>query len=52
MIVDVNFEAHPVVISSIRLDLAKAENCSTTLPDHTGRPMHLLDDCEPIKELL
>lgn len=25
---------------------------STTLPDHTGRPMYLLDDCEPIKELL
>ncbi len=25
---------------------------STTLPDHTGRPMFLLDDCEPIKELL
>jgi hypothetical protein len=25
---------------------------STTLPDHTGRPMYLLDDCEPIKELM
>jgi uncharacterized protein (DUF1501 family) len=25
---------------------------STTLPDHTGRPMHLLDDCQPIKELM
>lgn len=25
---------------------------STTLPDHTGRPMFLLDDCEPIKELI
>lgn len=25
---------------------------STTFPDHTGRPVHLLDDCEPIKELL
>jgi hypothetical protein len=24
---------------------------TTTLPDHTGRPMFLLDDCEPIKEL-
>src|SRR4029079_13138573 len=35
-IVDVNFEAHPVVISSIRLELARAENCSVTLPDHNG----------------
>lgn len=25
---------------------------STTIPDHTGRPIYLLDDCEPIKELL
>ncbi len=25
---------------------------TTTLPDHTGRPVHLLDDCEPIKELI
>jgi hypothetical protein len=25
---------------------------STTLPDHSGRPMFLLDDCEPIRELL
>jgi hypothetical protein len=25
---------------------------ATTLPDHSGRPMYLLDDCEPIKELL
>jgi uncharacterized protein (DUF1501 family) len=25
---------------------------TTTLPDHTGRPMYLLDDCEPVKELL
>jgi hypothetical protein len=25
---------------------------ATTLPDHTGRPIYLLDDCEPIKELL
>jgi hypothetical protein len=25
---------------------------TTTLPDHTGRPRHLLDDCEPIKELI
>jgi hypothetical protein len=25
---------------------------TTTLPDHTGRPQHLLDDCEPIKELM
>jgi hypothetical protein len=25
---------------------------ATTLPDHSGRPMHLLDDCEPIKELM
>lgn len=25
---------------------------TTTFPDHTGRPVHLLDDCEPIKELL
>ena len=25
---------------------------TTTLPDHTGRPVHLLDDCEPSKELL
>jgi len=25
---------------------------ATTLPDHTGRPVHLLDDCEPIKELM
>jgi hypothetical protein len=24
----------------------------TTLPDHTGRPMFLLDDCEPIRELM
>ena len=24
----------------------------TTLPDYKGRPVHLLDDCEPIKELL
>jgi uncharacterized protein (DUF1501 family) len=24
----------------------------TTLPDHTGRPIHLLDDGNPIKELL
>lgn len=25
---------------------------STTFPNHSGRPMYLLDDCEPIKELL
>ena len=25
---------------------------TTTLPDHSGRPIYLLDDCEPIKELL
>ncbi len=25
---------------------------ATTLPDHSGRPVHLLDNCEPIKELL
>jgi hypothetical protein len=25
---------------------------STTLPDHTSRPMFLLDDCEPIMELI
>ncbi|HMF17466.1 MAG TPA: DUF1501 domain-containing protein, partial [Gemmataceae bacterium] len=25
---------------------------TTTLPDRTGRPMHLLDDREPVKELL
>jgi uncharacterized protein (DUF1501 family) len=25
---------------------------ATTLPDHSGRPMYLLDDCEPIQELL
>jgi Protein of unknown function (DUF1501) len=25
---------------------------TTTLPDYTGKPVHLLDDCEPIKELL
>jgi len=25
---------------------------ATTLPDHTGRPRHLLDDGESIKELL
>jgi hypothetical protein len=25
---------------------------STTLPDHTGRPTHLLDECEPIHELI
>jgi hypothetical protein len=25
---------------------------ATTLPDHTGRPVHLLDNCEPIKEVL
>lgn len=24
---------------------------STTLPNHSGRPMYLLDDCEPIREL-
>lgn len=24
---------------------------ATTLPNHSGRPMFLLDDCEPIKEL-
>jgi hypothetical protein len=24
---------------------------TTTLPDHSGRPVHLLDDSEPIKEL-
>jgi hypothetical protein len=25
---------------------------TTTFPDHTGRPVHLLDVCEPIKELM
>jgi uncharacterized protein (DUF1501 family) len=25
---------------------------ATTLPDHTGRPMYLLDDREPVRELL
>jgi uncharacterized protein (DUF1501 family) len=24
---------------------------TTALPDHTGRPIHLLDDCEPVAEL-
>jgi hypothetical protein len=25
---------------------------TTALPDHTGRPIHLLDDCEPVTELI
>ena len=25
---------------------------ATTLPDHNGRPIHLLDDRDPIKELV
>src|SRR5262249_44414042 len=25
---------------------------TTMLPDRTGRPMHLLDDCEPVLELV
>lgn len=25
---------------------------TTTFPDHTGRPVHLLDNCEPVKELM
>lgn len=29
------------------IDLAR-----TTLPDHNGRPTFLLDDCEPVKELI
>src|SRR5439155_16987309 len=31
--VDVNFEAHPVVIATVRLPLARVENCPITLPD-------------------
>jgi hypothetical protein len=34
------------IYRALGIDLA------TTLPDHTGRPIYLLDDCEPIKELL
>ena len=34
------------IYHALGIDLA------TTLPDHTGRPIYLLDDCDPIKELL
>ena len=35
-IADVTFEAHPVIISTIRLPVSKPENCSLTMPDHDG----------------
>jgi hypothetical protein len=35
-IVDVNFEAHPVVIASVRLPVSMVENCPLTRPDHAG----------------
>ena len=35
-IVDVTYELHPVVVSSMRLDVNKPENCPRTLPDHDG----------------
>lgn len=35
-IVDVNDELHPIVISSMRLEVNRPENCPLTLPDHDG----------------
>jgi hypothetical protein len=35
-IVDVTYEAHPVVVSTMRLQVNLPENCDKTLPDHDG----------------
>jgi hypothetical protein len=35
-IVDVTYELHPVVVSSLRLEVNKPENCHVTRPDHQG----------------
>jgi hypothetical protein len=35
-IVDVTYELHPIVVSSMRLEANKPENCALTLPDHDG----------------
>lgn len=45
---------HPYTPQNLLATLYRALgiDLATTLPDHTGRPIFLLDDCEPIKELL
>ena len=42
----------PVAIAVLDIDHCGIDARSQTLPDMTGRPIHLLDQGEPIRELV